>query len=76
MSRELARQIIDNYIASTLALRESSAVPTTEAAGNIDAYRSERMNVFLRWQNAAASLRELPTEYMIHAMVAIDQITA
>nr|WP_145404273.1 hypothetical protein [Paenibacillus xylanexedens] len=76
MSEQLARQIIDNYIASTLALRESSAVPATEAAASIDAYRIERMNVFLRWQNAAASLQELPTEYMVHAVAAIDQITA
>ncbi|PYE49810.1 hypothetical protein HUB98_09270 [Paenibacillus barcinonensis] len=76
MSEQLAQMIIDNYIASTLALRESSAVPSTEAAVSIDAYRSERMNVFLRWQNAAASLRELPTEYMVHAVAAIDQITA
>ncbi|MGF6357141.1 hypothetical protein ABIE27_005080 [Paenibacillus sp. 4624] len=76
MSDQLARQIIDNYVSSTLALRASSAVPAIEAAGNIDAYRIEQSNVFLNWQNAATSLRELPTEYMVRAVIAIEQITA
>lgn len=76
MNEQLAQMIIDNYVASTLALRASSSVPAREAAPSIDNYRSERMNVFLSWQNAATSLRELPTEYMVRAVIAIEQITA
>ncbi|WP_308722452.1 hypothetical protein [Paenibacillus polysaccharolyticus] len=76
MSEQLAQMIIDNYVASTLALRASSSVLATEAASSIENYRSERMNVFLSWQNAATSLRELPMEYMVRAVIAIEQITA
>lgn len=76
MSEQLARQIIDNYIASTLALRQSSAVPATEVASNIDPYRSERLDIFIRWENAKFSLQELPTEYKLQAIQAIEQITA
>ncbi|WP_366294315.1 hypothetical protein [Paenibacillus sp. AN1007] len=76
MSEQLARQIIDNYIVSTLALRESSAVPAAEAASDIDAYRSERMDIFIRWENAKFSLQELPHEYKLQAIQAIEQITA
>lgn len=76
MSEQMARKIIDNYVASTLALRASSEVPAAVAAADLDAYRIERSSVFLRWQNAAASLRELPLEYKAQAVEAIDQITA
>ncbi|CAI6075183.1 hypothetical protein PAECIP112173_02363 [Paenibacillus sp. JJ-100] len=76
MSDQLARQIIDNYVASTLALRASSSVPATEAARGINAYRSERLDIFIRWENAKFSLQELPTEYKLQAIEAIEQITA
>ncbi|CAH1215923.1 hypothetical protein [Paenibacillus sp. JJ-223] len=74
MTEQMARKIIDNYVASTLALRANSEALPDDAG--VDDYRIERSSVFLRWQNAAASLRELPLEYKAQAVEAIDQITA
>lgn len=76
MSEQLALRIIANYVQSTLDLRENSAVPASLADANIDVYRTVRSEVYLRWENAKESLRELPLEYKIQAIEAIDQITA
>ncbi|MEY8748579.1 hypothetical protein AB9M62_57000 [Bacillales bacterium AN1005] len=74
MSENLAQQIIDNYVATTLALRASSKAPPADDSA--DTYRSERLDIFIRWENAKFSLQELPTEYKLQAIEAIDAITA
>ncbi|WP_338542756.1 hypothetical protein [Paenibacillus tundrae] len=76
MSEQLARQIIDNYVASTLALRASSVSPSEVGVTDADAYSSHRLDIFIRWENAKFSLQELPTEYKLQAIQAIDAITA
>jgi hypothetical protein len=74
MSEQLARKIINNYVETTLALRASNTLPTSDAG--TDTYRSERLDIFIRWENAKLSLQELPLEFKIQAIEAIDQITA
>ncbi|MBY0117896.1 hypothetical protein [Paenibacillus xylanexedens] len=74
MSEQLARQIIDNYVTTTLALRASNKLPTSETG--METYRSERLDIFIRWENAKFSLQELPNEYKLQAIQAIEQITA
>lgn len=74
MSEQMARKIIDNYVATTLALRASNKVPASESG--IDTYRSKRLDIYISWENAKLSLQELPLEFKIQAIEAIDQITA
>ncbi|MBU5356098.1 hypothetical protein KQI74_27995 [Paenibacillus barcinonensis] len=76
MSEQLAQMIIDNYVSSTLALRVSSAIPAEVAAADTDAYSCQRLDVYIRWENAKLSLQELPHEYKLQAIQAIEQITA
>lgn len=76
MSEQTAKMIIDNYVASTLALRANSQIPAAVVVANFDAYCIERASVFLRWQNAAESLQELPLVYKAQAVKAIERITA
>ncbi|WP_145047899.1 hypothetical protein [Paenibacillus xylanexedens] len=76
MSEKMAQQIIDNYVATTLALRASSETPAAVVDQNLDMYRSERLDIFIRWENAKFSLQELPLEYKLKAIQAIDAITA
>ncbi|MEC0125308.1 hypothetical protein [Paenibacillus pabuli] len=78
MKDQLYIQIIINYTECAKALRENTAA-VTSFNGSIqgkefESIWQEREMIFHRWQNAAASLRELPDEYVAQAVAAIDQI--
>ncbi|MCL6661742.1 hypothetical protein [Paenibacillus amylolyticus] len=78
MNNQKAIQIIINYTESAKALRENTAAVMSfngsVQGSDFEALWRERDMIYHRWQNAAASLRELPTEYMSLAISAIDHI--
>ncbi|MDN8592065.1 hypothetical protein Q0V21_25285 [Paenibacillus sp. 11B] len=78
MKDQLYIQIIINYVESAKALRENTAAVTSFNGSiqtpDFESLWQERELIFHRWQNAAASLRELPDEYVAQAVAAIDQI--
>lgn len=78
MKDQIYIQIIINYTESAKALRENTAAVLSfngsVHGSDFEALWRERDMIYHRWQNAAASLRELPTEYMSLAISAIDEI--
>lgn len=78
MNNQMALQIIINYTESAKALRENTAAVMSYNGSiqgkDFETLWQEREILYHRWQNAAASLRELPTEYMSLAVKAIDEI--
>lgn len=78
MSDQLYIQIIINYVESAKALRENTAAVTSFngsiQTSDFESLWQERELIFHRWQNAAASLRELPDEYVAQAVAEIEKI--
>ncbi|HBU81721.1 MAG TPA: hypothetical protein DEF35_08790 [Paenibacillus sp.] len=78
MSEQLYIQIIINYVESAKALRENTAAVTSFngsiQTSDFESLWQERELIFHRWQNAAASLRELPDEYVAQAVAEIEKI--
>lgn len=78
MNNQTAFQIIINYTESAKALRENTAAVMSFngsiRGSDFEALWQERDMIYHRWQNAVASLRELPAEYMSLAVSAINQI--
>ncbi|WP_339309760.1 hypothetical protein NZ043_27445 [Paenibacillus sp. FSL k6-2145] len=78
MKDQLYIRIIINYTESAKALRENTAAVMSfngsVQGSDFEALWRERDMIYHRWQNAAASLRELPMEYMSLAISAIDHI--
>ncbi|WP_411734928.1 hypothetical protein [Paenibacillus sp. M2] len=78
MNNQMAIQIIINYTECAKALRQNTAAVTafngSVQGTDFESIWQEREMIFHRWQNAALSLRELPSEYMAQAVAEIEKI--
>lgn len=78
MNEQMAIQIIINYVESAKAFRENTVAVTSYEGSPLEpefeALWQARDDIFHRWHNAAESLRELPPEYIVQAVAAIDQM--
>ncbi|RPE10540.1 hypothetical protein [Paenibacillus polymyxa] len=82
MTQQMAEKIIRNYATSARALRENTAALTASLSSGLpepeqlNRIWAERDAAYMQWSNAAASLRELPSEYSARLLCEIEQLPA
>ncbi|WP_025682518.1 hypothetical protein [Paenibacillus maysiensis] len=78
MTQDLAEKIISNYVEKAHALRINTVairgVDPLSPEGKI--LWADRNEIYINWDNAMASLRELPIEYSARILCEIEQLPA